>query len=259
MLKDYNHKYKSVFLIVPLVLLYRYDLIIRPEKTNESVGEVFLSHLFGGSYNLEKANLTISVVGLIGIIYLTLLFADYIICDLKQNAEYIFSRYSKRNSWYFKKLIQLFIYVNLGVGLYILPYVVNALWESNHTIGHKDIFAIICAYIMLVLFCYYLIIAINICALKYDVTIGFIVCYSIVIISSIVMIAIQQIDNVYMVDILHRINPMSNILVSWNFGDSNVLWSLVYNVMLIVAFTLYLGNRIKNYEIGISKKLYERK
>ena len=149
----FRKKYKYIFLIIPLVLLYRYDLILFEESTEESVGECFLSHLFGGSYRMEQLDLSISILGLLGIIFLSLLFADYIVHDIFENTEYIFSRYSNRKMWYGQKLLGTFGYCNLGIFLYILFYIFRAVQESQFEITQKDVLLILCTYIMLVLFC----------------------------------------------------------------------------------------------------------
>lgn len=255
----FKRKYKHIFWLLPLVLLYRYDLLFFPEKMDEQVGEVFLMHLFGGSYDMEKANLTLSVVGLFGIVFLSLLFADYIICDLKENAEYIFSRYIERKTWYLKKLGGLFAYCNLGIILYLVFYVINAIFEAEQKITKEDILVIFCTYIMLLLFTYCIIISINLTALFFDTTIGFIICYSIMIISSIQMISIQGMEHSKITEFLHRLNPMSNILVSWNFGDAYVRFGIMYYVFFAIGISLLLWRKVKNYEIGLStKKRLER-
>uniref|UniRef100_UPI0040567C2E hypothetical protein n=1 Tax=Agathobacter sp. TaxID=2021311 RepID=UPI0040567C2E len=250
----FKKKYKNIFLLVPLVLLYRYDLLFFPQKTNEHVGEVFLMHLFGGSYDMEKADLTVSVVGLVGIIFLSLLFADYIICDLRESAEYIFTRYMGRKKWYLRKLGELFAYCNVGIFLYILFYVLNAVFESEKQIAKEDILVIVCTYIMLLLFTYCITLSINLLSLFFDTTIGFIICYTIIIISSMGMIGIQGMESEQIAEILHKANPMSNLLVSWNFSNTHILWGITYYTLLTAIVSLLLWRKIKNYEIGLSLK-----
>ncbi len=260
MMLFFRKKYKAIFGMVPLVLLYRYDLVLYTQKMENSVGEVFLMHVFGGSYNMEMADITLSMLGLVGIIYLSLLFADYMIRDLQECAEYIFSRYQGRRKWYGRKVVGLFFYCNIGIILYLFLYFLNAIYESERFITEKDIFLILCTYVMVLVFSYCLIIFINLCSLYYDASIGFIISYSIVIISSMGMILIQKLPNQELACILHRINPMSNVLVSWNFSDAQVMWGLGYYMVLAVFLSLVLWKNVKNYEIGIGiKSKYGRK
>ena len=92
----FKKRYKYIFGVIPLVLLFRYDLILYAEKNDDAVSEIFLSHLFGGSYDMEKIKISLSILGLLGIVYFSLLFVDYIVQDVFVNAEYIFSRYTNR-------------------------------------------------------------------------------------------------------------------------------------------------------------------
>lgn len=244
-------KYKYIFLILPLIFLYRYDLFLFPEKATESVGEIFLTHMFGGSYHLEKANLHLSVVGLVGIIYMSLLFSDYITADLLECADYIFVRYDRRRKWIVRKLYGLSLYCALGIFLYVLLYIQNALTESCRHITKKDIQVILCTYVMLLVFSYCMIILINGLALRLGTTIGFIISYSLLILSSMLTIAIQNLGNIRIANVLHKINPMSNILVSWNFTDFHVLWGLGYFVVLAICLSSLLWYEVKHYEIGL--------
>ena len=250
----FKKKYKAVFLIIPLILLYRYDLVFFAESTGKSVSEVFLMHLFGGSYHMEKMDLAVSVLGLVGIVFVTLLFADYIVRDLTENAEYIFCRYINRRGWYLKKLRDLFLYCNLGIFLCCSFYVINAVYESNKPITTRDIFLILCTYIMLLLFTYCSVLCINLLSLFSDTTIAFVVFYSILIISSMMTIFIQGLSNEKIIGVLHKVNPMSNIFVSWNFNNFHVLWGMGYYVILSLLVIFVLWKKVKYYEIGIGLK-----
>lgn len=248
----FKKKYKYIFLIIPLVLLYRYDLVLFGDSTEESVGECFLSHLFGGSYRMEHLNLSISILGLLGIIFLSLLFADYIVHDISENTEYIFSRYSNRKIWYREKLLGTFGYCNLGIFLYILFYIFRAVQESQCGITQKDILLILCTYIMLVLFSYFSIVCINLLVFYYGISIGFVLYYSALIISSITAYIIQKFPHTTTTGVLHRINPMSNIFVSWNFNSSYILWGMGYYFVICVLVSYVLWRKIKKHEIGIN-------
>lgn len=250
----FKKKYKYIFLVIPLVLLFRYDLVFFPDTTGERVGEVFLMHLFGGSYRMEKANLTISVTGLIGIIFLTLLFADYVIHDLTESAEYIFSRATDRRKWYQKKLGELLGYCNLGIFLYIFFYIWVGIRESTQSLQKDDFSLILCTYVMLVLFVYCSVLFINLLSLIYNLTIGFVIYYSVMVISSMAMIFIQGISDPVLSEVLHRINPMSNVLVSWNFSDSYVIWALGYYSILAIVLSLILWSRVKKFNIGVDRR-----
>lgn len=70
------NKLKKILWLVPIILIYRYDLILYAEPMDDRVGEVFLMHFFGGSYNMDEIDLTVSVLGLIGIIFIDIVMVD---------------------------------------------------------------------------------------------------------------------------------------------------------------------------------------
>lgn len=248
----FKKRYKYIFGVIPLVLLFRYDLILYAEKNDDAVSEIFLSHLFGGSYDMEKIKISLSILGLLGIVYFSLLFVDYIVQDVFVNAEYIFSRYTNRRKWYCKKLMGAAGYSLLGIFLYLLLYVYAGVRESEQTITGQDMMLILCTYIMLVLFLYFSIVCINICVLYHGTTIGFILFYSGLIISTILTLVLQRMPNQNVALMLHRFNPMSNIFVSWNFSNIYVMWGMGYYAVLCILVSVVLWKIVKKYEIGIN-------
>ena len=248
----FQKKYKYIFLVIVFVLFYRYDLLFFQEIMDDSVGEVFLMHLFGGSYDMEKIKLSVSVLNFIGLVYLDLLFSDYIVENTYVNGEYIFSRYSNRFQWYIRKIAGTFLYSNLGVFLYIFPYIINAITTSECKITQKDVQLMLCTYIMLVLFTYFSIIVINLLVLKYGNTISFLIFYSCLILSTIGILLMQE--NGTGIELFHRLNPMSNILVSWNFNNSYVKWGMGYYLFLGCFMTFLLWRSVRRIPIGVKKK-----
>ncbi|MBD5087892.1 MAG: hypothetical protein HDT30_03600 [Clostridiales bacterium] len=253
----FKKKYKYIFCILPIILLFRYELVFFLDGyyIEDTVGEVFLSHLFGGSFQMEKLNFTQSVFGLFPLIYFSILFADYIVQDFFANGEYIFTRYTSRASWYKKKLLGTAAYSIIGVFLTLLLYVYCGIRESGYPITSKDITLILCTYIMLLLFLYFGTICLNIFVMYQGTTIGFVIYYSGLAISTIAALMIQKLPNKNIAQILHCINPMSNIFVSWNFSDIYVLWGIGYYIILCILISVLLWKIIKKREIGINVRV----
>ena len=67
----FKRKYKFILGLVIIIIISRYDLILFSEPMDDRVGELFLMHFFGGSYKMEKLDMSLSVVGLLGNIYFT--------------------------------------------------------------------------------------------------------------------------------------------------------------------------------------------
>jgi hypothetical protein len=204
--------------------------------------------VFSGSYRISYAYVIPCITGLLGIIFLSLLFADDISCGMTECAEYIFSRETDRIRWFRKKLGGLLGYCSLGVFLYSIFYIWEGIHRSVYGIRKEDIMLILCAYIMLVMFTYSSILSINLLSLRYSVTIGFVIFYAAVLLSTMIVTWIQGIPNQVLAGILHRINPMSNILVSWNYGYFYVIWAIGYYALLNFVLAVLLWSKVKNYE-----------
>lgn len=86
-------------------------------------------------------------------------------------------------------------------------------------------------------------------------TIGFVIYYSGLAISTIAALMIQKMTNKNIAQILHCINPMSNIFVSWNFSNIYVIWGIGYYLILCVLISILLWKIIKKREIGINVRV----
>ncbi len=248
----FKKKYVSIFFLLPIICVYRFDLFLYAEPMDERIGEVFLMHFFGGSYKMDELDMTVSVLGLIGIVFLDLLFSDYIAQDIRVNSEYIFSRYSNRLVWYVKKLKGVMAYSVLGIILYMLPYACNAQMTATQRIGSQDIQILLCTFLMLSLFLYCSILVINLFSIRFGNSIGFLITYTILIVSTILTMNLQKIHSGQpIVMLIHRLNPMSNILVSWNFNDIYVKWGIGYYLGLGVLLSLIGWIKLRKIEIGI--------
>ena len=64
----FRRRFKYIFLIVPLVIMYRPLLFFGNQYSDASVGSIFLSNMFGGSYAVSKIKITLSVMSLFSII-----------------------------------------------------------------------------------------------------------------------------------------------------------------------------------------------
>ncbi len=248
----FRKKYIAIFLLLPLILLYRFDLVLYAEPMENAVGEVFLMHFFGGSYRLDQLDLSVSVLGLFGLVFINILFTDYLTQDVFINTEYIFTRFQNRWCWYYRKIIGVILYSSLGILLYMSLYVVNAVWTSEYPLTKKDLGIMISVFVILTLFTYFSVILINLLALRFGNTIGFIITYSFLIISTIITMHLQEDPDKVMTQVLHRLNPMSNILVSWNFSNAYVLWGIGYYFVACIIFSWLLWRKFRRMEIGIN-------
>lgn len=247
---EMKQKIRGVAGIIPIVFLWRYDLFIEMKtQTNAPVATVILSHLFGGSYAREKMDYTVSVLNLIAIIYLTLLFSQYFVKDIQESCEYLFTRYKNRMTWYLKKLMGLFVWGLIGIGIILFMYTVNAMVESSASITFGDVKMFICVYVMLVFFFLMSVLAINYIALYKGIVVGIVGYYCVVFFSSALTLVAQKngINQAW----FHILNPMSNIYIGWNFTNIHVIEGILYFIVLCSVLTGCIWMKIRKMDLGI--------
>jgi hypothetical protein len=233
------------------VIVYRPFLFFGSYHLEESVGTIFLSNIFGGSYSREKIEIVLSATSLFGVVIINILFGDYIARDYLVNSEYIFTRENNKGKWFINKAIGLGLYSLLGMGVYVGTYVIGAITKSRNGVTVEDITVMLLTFLMMWELVFVTTLLINIISLKVGVSISFIIVYSILIVSEMITFCMQSLPQNALVRFFHYVNPMSNITVSWNYSMGNVYWSVCYFAMTIIV-TLLIGKRIATgYEIGI--------
>ena len=82
----FKKKYKYVFAVIPLMILFRPFLFFGGKnEVNEPVASTFLTNMFGGSYGRDKVEITLAVQSLAAITIIIILLSDYISGDIKEN------------------------------------------------------------------------------------------------------------------------------------------------------------------------------
>lgn len=247
----FRRKYKYIFLILPMVIIYRPFLFFGNQYMDESVGSIFLSNMFGGSYGMDKIKITMSVLSLFSVIIINILLSEYISGDLLKNGEYVLSRVNNKKKWYLRKGFGLLGYSFLGVLLTITIYATGAILKSNKSIGTSDVNVILQAMIILSLFAFFSSNLINLLALKFGVSIGFLIVYSIIITSEILTYVFQKQPDTVVFRALQRINIMSNVTIGWNFSNKYLWWSIAYFLILNIITMMAGINIVSKYEVGI--------
>lgn len=245
----FRKQYKYIFLLIPLVFLYRPFLFFGNYQLNESVGSLFLSNMFGGSYSREKIEIVLSVTSFFGVIIMNILFGDYICKDFFTNSEYIFTREHNKGKWFVKKALGLGSYCMLGTAIYVGLYAIGSIMKSSRPVAISDITVIAFTAIMVFEFTYMTALLINVLALKFGTSIAFVITYSICIVSEIITFCLQGMGESAFIKVLHYVNPMSNMTISWNYSDWFVYWSIIYFLILNII-VLFIGKNVASkYEI----------
>lgn len=244
-----NDKY--MLLLIPLVILYRPFLFFGNQYPEESAGSIFLSNLYGGSYGKDKIQIVVSVIGFFGILLLNLLFGDYISKDFRTNSEYIFVRVKNKSKWYDKKCFQLFLYCCLGTMIYIAMYMGGAISKTVLPLAISDMTVMFSSYIMLTLFTYFTTLFINLLSILYGTSIGFIATYSFVILSEMLTFILQNMKENKGAKIMHLLNPMSNLTISWNLSTKYIIWGIAYFIAVNIVLTIIGRYIVHRQEIGL--------
>lgn len=245
----FRKQYKYIFLLIPLVFLYRPFLFFGNYELNESVGNLFLRNMFGGSYSREKIEIILSVTSLFGVIIMNILFGDYICKDFFSNSEYIFTREHNKGKWFLKKAVGLGSYCILGTVLYVGVYAIGSIMKSSRAVEASDVTIMVFTTIMVFEFTYITALLINVLALKFGTSIAFVITYSICIVSEIITFCLQGMGESGLVKALHYVNPMSNMTISWNYSDWSVYWSIMYFFVLNMIVLIAGKNVASKYEI----------
>lgn len=245
----FRKQYKYIFLLIPLVLLYRPFLFFGNYQLDESVGNLFLRNLFGGSYSREQIEIVLSMTSFFGVIVMNILFGDYICKDFFSNSEYIFTREQNKGKWFLKKAFGLGGYCILGTMLYVGIYAMGSIMKSSRNVEVYDVTIMVFTTIMLLEFTYLTTLLVNVLALKFGTTIAFVITYSICIGGEIITFCLQKMDGSTLVKTLHYVNPMSNMTISWNYSDWSNYWSILYFFALNVVLLMIGRKMASNYEI----------
>jgi hypothetical protein len=92
---------------------------------------------------------------------------------------------------------------------------------------------------------------INILALRLGISISFVITYSVIVVSEMITYCLQKMGDNKLTKLLHLLNPMSNMTISWNYSKGYISWAAVY-FFILTAIVLILGTRVATkYEIGI--------
>ncbi len=224
--------YLKCLYVIPYILLYNFVDIISNYKSMFPVYQRFLQELFQGSYNLEKVDIFVSIVGIGYIVIYNILFGTVIYKDTAVASEYLFTRFSGRLKWYTLRLLRIIgtsIFCNfLYVGLKFLIVVKS----TSPSITSIDITVLASVFIIMTLFTVFSTLLANVAAFFVGSNAALIVLYLLEGISTSIAF-IQSASK--MPAIFVCLNPMSNVLISWNYNSIKAFWPAFYFVMLILA------------------------
>ena len=90
--------------------------------------------------------------------------------------------------------------------------------------------------------------------MKIDVNVAVLIMYSIIAVSLIIVYAAQSIKNKYIAMNILKFNIISNVVVSWNFSQSFVLWGMFYFICINILIFIVGSKVVENIEICIRRR-----
>lgn len=242
--------YIKCLYIIPYIFLGNFMDIISTYKFTGDIYQRFLQDLFQGSYHLEKVNIFVSITGIGYIVIHNILFGSIIYKDTYDSAEYIFTRYDGRLKWYVKKvfrIIETSILCNLlYVGLRFLIIIKNA----ASPITKIDINIFISVFIIMTLFTIFSTLLVNVMALFFGSNIALIGLYVMEGFSTIIAL-LHSADDISTTFLW--LNPMSNILISWNYSNVQSFIPSIYFIITIAIIAFVGYKKVVNMDILLKK------
>jgi hypothetical protein len=195
-------------------------------------------------------------------IFMFYFLGDYVSNDLERNAIYIFTRTDRRRSWLIAKILSLFFYVAL---YYFLQFLVVGTmgWILGYNVleGLSGIAIILKEFVLLVLLNYMIILMINLLSLSIPVSI------------SAVSVFVAHLFCLFLSGVVYEFYkgyseiikwlPFTQGIASWHsdissrvggsilfsIQDFNVAFSVVYMVVLCIAFVYVALRKVENLDI----------
>ncbi len=241
----------KMLVVIPMILIYRPFLFFDRITNDNTVFGTFLSEIFGGSYDRNTSNFSLSVESLMQIVLFNLFFGMYLYKDLHQCSEYIFTREITRNQWFKKRCTQLFFYSTVYTFIYISLFGIASCLATSKPIDSESVLIIGMTYIILCLFTYVTTFLINLVSIFKGSSIGFFVIYIGIIFFTHLAIIFEQIPVLGMFDALLYLNPMVHVIVSWDYSSASMWGGLLYYIVFSIIITLVGMKMINQIDIGI--------
>lgn len=247
----------KVLTILVIVFFRRSNLLLPGINMETPVAELFLQNIFFGNPSREDTDVALAMFGMLEVIIFNLLFGAHIYRDLYENSIYIFVRVRSRSKWFFRKVVELFLYS----GMYHLLFLGSTFWLcANYSEKPVDAVAVrmlIITFVMLQLFTFWSTLCINLVAVCVGTIKSFMLNYIALTVFSAWAIKFEAIPLLNRFPILLQLNPVANVIVNWSSGLGTGLVPAVY-FLVIIFLTYKLGVRlISGLDISITNKEYE--
>ncbi len=93
----------ALFIIIPVVLVFNYDLFLSHGKASYTLKQMLVSRIFDVKSIYEEKTLILAVNSIYFIVIFHICFGTYIYKDFISNGAYIFTRLKSRRVWFYRK------------------------------------------------------------------------------------------------------------------------------------------------------------
>lgn len=247
-IKNYGY---CVMIIAIYTILSDFYEILNKSKSELPIYQSFLQSIFQGSYNLDKVNIPVSIVGIGYIIIFNIIFGSYLYSELHCVPEYIFTRYNYRWEWYLKKILYLLGLTMFYNFLYVFFKVLIISKNSKTALTKIDLTIIASVFLIMSLFTLVTTLFVNIVSIFIGSNSALVILYVIEGFSTTISYVQSKQGFITIIDF---INPMSNVLIPWNYDYIKSYYPIIYfgTLNLILVFIGIL--KIKRMDLGLVNK-----
>jgi hypothetical protein len=211
--------------------------------------ENYIIFLLGGfslneEYRLNMIDFLATLLPIIIFLYLT---AKFMLEDFAISSIYVFTRNGSKTLWYFKQIYKIFYLAIIFTLIRILTVLIFG-YLLHLKIDNFDNFITILLFIIIlnVLVLFVLSLLINIVSLKFNVTIGYIVSYGLLTISSLIPVYSKGIIRIAAAfslpsnQMMLRFHDLRNLEKILNFSSYIKDFSVNYSIVYLCVFSLVL-------------------
>ncbi|MDR1131251.1 MAG: hypothetical protein LBL15_02400 [Oscillospiraceae bacterium] len=237
-----KRNWKKLVLFVPIVLFRKIDVIFYDLKIDMPVAELFIQNMFSGNPDRQQTHLTIVMFGMVEIVLFSLLFGMYIYKDLFGSGVYIIIRQTNRTKWFIQRCTELFISAVLFAIITAgMTFIISASC-SKYGNYYTSIKIFLLTTVLSALFAFWQTLTINLTAIRFESTIGFIANYITLTFLSLLAVSHEKIPIIKNFPLLLRLNPVSNVTINWASEWGETLAPVLYFAVLIIL-TIFIGVR----------------
>lgn len=244
----------KIVVIIPIAFLFNVNLLITKGGIDLSVQEMLAGCLFGAAETGDIKTYALVLEKSYYILIFNMIFGTYIYNDFLVSSIYLFSRLRDRKKWFNNKVVELVGFALTYTFLFLSILFIICAVSSNYQVDKSTFQMLGILWLLVTLFLTVTTLIINLIAIKFNSSVGFICVY----IALLILIAhALQFHDLSLTDMgtyLMLVNPVYAII--FNMADNVVMRMIAIIYYLILnGIVILLGTKyINNLEVGLLDK-----